>query len=169
MATLLLSIILPVTAISSRVNPVLFKRAHTAPPALLRSATAAAALTAPTLLGLSEQPFPFVPTPECPSLEAAAELAAQPDHCEFYLKCIEPTYQCGASGYPVNYGFKYCTSFSNYQKEGKFSKDKTDLQNTWVHDTLICLKQNMLKAIDGTDPATSCADLKKKEFAAHPQ
>ncbi|KAJ7780464.1 hypothetical protein B0H14DRAFT_3507542 [Mycena olivaceomarginata] len=34
------------------------------------------------------------------------------DDCTFYTDCLEAKYQCGADGYPIGYGFHFCTKFA---------------------------------------------------------
>lgn len=31
--------------------------------------------------------------------------------CEWYVNCLEERFHCGENGYPLGYGYKYCTRF----------------------------------------------------------
>ena len=33
--------------------------------------------------------------------------------CDFYTQCVEPRFKCGANGYPLAYGDRYCRRFTN--------------------------------------------------------
>ena len=35
--------------------------------------------------------------------------------CDWYIDCLEKVFNCGAKGYPVGYGNKYCVKFSSYK------------------------------------------------------
>ena len=38
---------------------------------------------------------------------------ANAGNCDFYTQCVEPRFKCGAKGYPLGYGDKYCRRFVN--------------------------------------------------------
>jgi hypothetical protein len=77
--------------------------------------------------------------------------------CEYYTKCLEPKYTCGSSGYPLGYGFKYCSKFTLHLNE--FSpKGKI-----WVQKTLVCLKQSLMSTF------SDCNELYNTAFNSHPR
>ena len=38
---------------------------------------------------------------------------ANAGNCDFYTECVEAKFQCGAEGYPIGYGDKYCRRFED--------------------------------------------------------
>ena len=40
---------------------------------------------------------------------------ANTSNCDFYTQCVEPRFQCGTNGYPLAYGDRYCSKFTNKQ------------------------------------------------------
>jgi hypothetical protein len=84
------------------------------------------------------------------------------DDCTFYTDCLEAKYQCGADGYPIGYGFHFCT---------KFAESKSILSTAgkaWISDTMLCLQKALVPEATGAAGAvTTCADLKTKAFATH--
>ena len=79
--------------------------------------------------------------------------------CEWYTKCLEQKYQCGAKGYPLGYGHKYCMKFGQLKSYPAVEK--------WVQDTTICLKQKLIPLLN-TDRRLSCKQIKKEAFKSHP-
>lgn len=77
-------------------------------------------------------------------------------NCNYYENCLESLRSCGANGYALGYGKKYCTSFSSKGKQ-------------WMSVTCLCLQQALQKRIaDGTINATTpCDDIKSFAFASH--
>ncbi|KAH8814571.1 hypothetical protein DL96DRAFT_417290 [Flagelloscypha sp. PMI_526] len=84
------------------------------------------------------------------------------DDCTFYTECLEAKYQCGAEGYPISYGFHFCS---------KFAEDKGKLSATgqkWISDTMLCLQTALVPDATGAAGASAtCDDLKSKAFATH--
>lgn len=85
------------------------------------------------------------------------------DECEWYLECLERLFGCGAGGYPVEYGYKYCTKFN--------SAPFTPAGKTWVNKTTVCLKQSLLPLVEAKlrGHRISCRELKKLAFDEHPK
>lgn len=79
--------------------------------------------------------------------------------CEFYPKCLESMYNCGTSGYPIGYGFKYCSKFKAH-----FSEFPTEGQR-WIEKTLLCLKRKLRPFLV---ESISCPELYKEAFESHP-
>jgi hypothetical protein len=77
--------------------------------------------------------------------------------CGFY-DCVESNCGCGAQGYPLGYGKKYCQIFSNYPFTGMGGK--------WRDATLRCLQRALIPF--SKCPPTTCEILKTKAFDSHP-
>lgn len=91
------------------------------------------------------------------SQECTNELLLKENNCEYYTKCLEPTYKCGANGYPLGYGNKYCSKFlANYSQYPPKGQE-------WISKTLICLKKALV------NPFTSCKQLYDAAFDSHPR
>ena len=87
----------------------------------------------------------------CPNPSASATL---PYDCAFYTDCLEATYNCGPSGFPLGPGLKYCERF--LENEDRFS----ELAQEWVRDTRVCLKEAMVPSV--TDPeGKTCEDVEE--------
>lgn len=80
--------------------------------------------------------------------------------CEWYAKCLEAKYHCGAKGYPLGYGQVYCHKFSNF--------NSLLLVKDWVQKTTACLKQRLVPYLYDNVEMT-CRKLKQTAFASHPQ
>ncbi|KAF2269831.1 hypothetical protein CC78DRAFT_452801, partial [Lojkania enalia] len=81
--------------------------------------------------------------------------------CTFYPDCLEKKVQCGASGYPIGYGLKYCTKFTDARPE--FSSSG----KAWITKTMLCLQRNLIPYATGEKTGT-CENLKKFAFGTHP-
>jgi len=79
------------------------------------------------------------------------------DCCGFY-DCLERNCGCGAAGYPLGYGKKYCQIFSNYPFSGNGNK--------WRDATLRCLQRSLIPF--SQCPPTNCSIMKSKAFDSHP-
>ena len=99
---------------------------------------------------------PFLPS-TCPN---PAAIAAIPSDCSFYTDCLEATYECGSSGYPIGYGLKYCNSFLN--NRASFSP----AGQNWINGTLTCLKKALVPAVKDSQGIT-CNDVKTTAFDSH--
>ncbi|KAI8516841.1 hypothetical protein Bbelb_054220 [Branchiostoma belcheri] len=82
-------------------------------------------------------------------------------NCDFYARCLEVKYRCGAKGYPVGFGHRYCTRFHTFydyfNDEGK----------AWVDDTRKCLTTALLPVYK-SNSSFDCDELKAFAFASHP-
>lgn len=92
----------------------------------------------------------------CVPSEPTCRPAVQ-DCCGFY-DCLERNCGCGASGYPLGYGKKYCQIFSNYPFSGQGGK--------WRDATLRCLQRSLIPY--SQCPPTNCSTMKTKAFDSHP-
>ena len=84
----------------------------------------------------------------------------QGSNCEWYEKCLEKKFNCGARGYPLGYGKVYCGQFGNF--------NSFILVRDWVQKTTACLKQRLVPYLyDNVD--MTCKKLKQTAFATHPK
>ena len=80
--------------------------------------------------------------------------------CDWYARCLEPQYPCGAEAYAIGYGAKYCARFS----AKKWASPQT---SAWVAKTRSCLQQSLIRYLDANG-AASCDDIRHAAFASHP-
>jgi len=90
--------------------------------------------------------------------------------CSFYEDCLETRYHCGADGYPLDYGKKYCNKFN--AAKGGFTKEG----QTWMLDTMECLQLALVPEANGPQQAmvekqvgSPCDVLRRKAFGTHSQ
>lgn len=105
--------------------------------------------------------------PQAASLTLAPRLQEQCLHpvantCTFYPDCLEAKVHCGAAGYPIGYGLKYCEAFT------KARPTLSAAGKAWVTKTMLCLQDDMVPYATGTKKAANCAALQKAAFATHP-
>ena len=55
--------------------------------------------------------------------------------CMWYPQCLEEKFQCGKTGYPVGYGFKYCSKFGQL--------NTFPAARLWIQKTTLCLKARL--------------------------
>lgn len=87
-------------------------------------------------------------------------LNPEPNTCDYYSQCLEKAIPCGANGYALGYGQRYCQRFL---KESRFS-GKGEI---WRDATLICLQRELAFRDWGSDPFT-CREIKDFAFDSHP-
>ncbi|KAF9016318.1 hypothetical protein BDZ89DRAFT_408299 [Hymenopellis radicata] len=80
------------------------------------------------------------------------------DSCDFY-PCLDTIYKCGADGYPLGYGNKFCTAFKDSRSE--FSPKGQQ----WISDVMFCL-QTALQPF-GSSATVDCEELSGSAFASH--
>ncbi|KAF8886315.1 hypothetical protein BD779DRAFT_1471176 [Infundibulicybe gibba] len=102
-------------------------------------------------------------TPTSPAPALPDSCANPPfDNCSFYSTCIESKYHCGASGYPLSYGQKYCE---------KFRAERSTLSTkgqSWMVNTMHCLQLKLVPEATGAPGASkTCKDLEVKAFGTH--
>lgn len=86
--------------------------------------------------------------------------------CSFYEDCLETRYHCGAEGYPLGYGKKYCNKF-NAAKD-KFSQKG----QVWMIDTMECLQKVLVPEATrpkemGKQGSSPCDKLREKAIDSH--
>ncbi|KAF8903198.1 hypothetical protein CPB85DRAFT_1320292 [Mucidula mucida] len=80
------------------------------------------------------------------------------DSCAFY-PCLDAIYKCGADGYPLGYGNKYCTAFQASRSE--FSPKGQQ----WISDVMFCL-QTALEPF-ASSATVDCEQLSDSAFGSH--
>eukprot|EP00058_Branchiostoma_floridae_P013150 XP_002598638.1 hypothetical protein BRAFLDRAFT_118365 [Branchiostoma floridae] len=85
---------------------------------------------------------------------------AEDGNCDFYTECLEDKYSCGAKGYPVGYGHRYCNRFhiyyNDFNAEGK----------AWIDDVRKCLMKALVPIYKSN--SYSCDEVKTLAFTSHP-
>jgi hypothetical protein len=98
-------------------------------------------------------------------LQAAVELkceAPRPRSCSFYIDCIEENFHCGNSGYPVDYGNRYCEIFKDLDTE------LTEKGRQWRDSTMLCLQETLLEQIiTSSRPRIGCQQIESWGFGSH--
>ena len=84
-------------------------------------------------------------------------------NCEFYSNCLEKKFECGAKGYPIGYGFKYCSKFLANQKS--FPPKGQE----WIDSTLLCLKQALIPFTTKNKDSNTCTNILNAAFDSHPE
>ena len=89
------------------------------------------------------------------------DLSTVKHDCSYYIECLENNYSCGADGYPVGYGNKYCSRFleffNDFPREGQ----------EWIEKTLTCLKKAIQDVIS-VKPEQTCKNIYDIAFNSHP-
>ncbi|ORY09022.1 hypothetical protein BCR34DRAFT_603170 [Clohesyomyces aquaticus] len=81
--------------------------------------------------------------------------------CTFYPNCLEKKLQCGATGYPLGYGLKYCNKFTAARK------DLSSSGQAWITKTMLCLQRALVPYATG-EKGGSCPNVKEFAFGTHP-
>jgi hypothetical protein len=84
----------------------------------------------------------------------------EPNTCDYYSQCLEKYLPCGAKGYALGYGKRYCHRFL---RENRFSAQG----EIWRNATLICLQRELAFRDWDSDPLT-CREIKDFAFDSHP-
>ena len=95
------------------------------------------------------------------SLCQTCQSLTEDETCDFYLTCLEDEYHCGPDGYPVGYGHKYCSKFTDHLA------DFSESGQLWIKKTLVCLKQTLLPLVGKDD--TTCQIIHDAAFDSHPK
>ncbi|KIM39491.1 hypothetical protein M413DRAFT_192033 [Hebeloma cylindrosporum] len=112
--------------------------------------------------------FPVVSVNVNPNEDSNSTLCSNPirGQCSFYEDCLETRYHCGAGGYPLGYGKKFCNKFNA-------AKDKfSEKGQKWMLDTMECLQRALVP--EATEPigtevkgGSLCDKLRSKAFDSH--
>ena len=93
----------------------------------------------------------------CPDPTSEAAIEA---NCDFYQDCVESQVVCGAEGYALGYGGKYCGKF--VENLAAFS----DNSQSWILGTLTCLKSALVDIVE-LPGGTTCDSLADTAFGSH--
>lgn len=98
------------------------------------------------------------------ALEARPSLAptcfAPPKHdCSFYVSCLEETNPCGADGYAVGYGDKYCNRFLE-------NESLSERGAVWRDEVMVCLQRRAGRFLERG--AATCEQIVDGAFDDHP-
>lgn len=99
---------------------------------------------------------------QCPSDPMCRDTCLNPplQSCLFYTDCMEAKIRCGASGYALDYGAKYCKKYQN--RLASF----TSQGQQWIHKTMNCLQKALVAPLQNCD--NTCANLRQIAFNSHP-
>jgi hypothetical protein len=118
--------------------------------------------------GTTQQPMAVNVNKNSDSLTPAWCTNPPRGQCSFYAECVESVYHCGADGYPLGYGQKYCDKFSDSIATLSSQGQK------WMLDTMECLQLTLVnqsaefKAIASSPLAsTTCNVIKETAFDSH--
>ncbi|KAI8817233.1 uncharacterized protein EV422DRAFT_227614 [Fimicolochytrium jonesii] len=79
--------------------------------------------------------------------------------CNWYTDCAEPIFQCGSKGYPVGYGYFYCSKFAEVVPK------MSEKGQTWLLGVMQCLQSAL--SLKLTTPL-SCPSVRSYAFGTHP-
>lgn len=91
-------------------------------------------------------------------------IAQQESHCANeigtcqYYQCKEQEFQCGDSGYLLQYGYRFCQKFFNELDE-KLSAEGS----LWIQNAASCLQEK----IENESSNMNCKQLKKFAYSSH--
>lgn len=97
------------------------------------------------------------------SQPVATDICSNPirDSCAFYETCLEAQYHCGSSGYPLNYGLKYCSKLTAVRPS--FS----GAGQTWMLATELCLQRALVPYATAPLGTYNCDQLRAAAFGNH--
>lgn len=84
-----------------------------------------------------------------------------PSTCKWYKDCLESTLHCGPTGYPLDYGYKFCTNLIAHETEFSPAGQK------WLTSAMKCLMDKLIPYATGQKP-TTCTELEHYAFSTHP-
>ncbi|MBS2018596.1 MAG: hypothetical protein JST00_37365 [Deltaproteobacteria bacterium] len=83
--------------------------------------------------------------------------------CSFYAACIERTVPCGAEGYAIGYGTKYCERF-------RLNDDLSAEGLRWRDEVMVCLQRRLGRFLASPlRERATCEDIIEGAFDDHPQ
>ncbi|UJR11237.1 hypothetical protein I4U23_015419 [Adineta vaga] len=100
---------------------------------------------------------------KCPSDPMCRQSCINPPmhSCAFYSDCMEEKVSCGANGYALGYGMKYCMKFTHNLKT--FSPRG----QRWIGKTMNCLQKSLVSPLENCEK--NCSILQKIAFNSHPR
>ncbi|MFZ9595676.1 MAG: hypothetical protein ACO3A2_06310 [Bdellovibrionia bacterium] len=96
-----------------------------------------------------------------PALAWSPECLNPDGDCQFYPQCLEESHECGAKGYALGYGHKYCMRFSEQQKFSSQGK-------RWVLTTRQCLQDSLVPFVTPPWQKDRCEEIMDVAFDSHP-
>ncbi len=85
----------------------------------------------------------------------------RPKSCHFYSACLEAQEPCGADGYAVGYGERFCYAFKNASFSAK--------GQAWRDNVMQCLQNALVPELAvSRAPTLACAELTDVAFGSHP-
>ena len=91
-------------------------------------------------------------------LDLLANTTHEPSRCEFY-KCFEERFPCGAGGYIMAIGHKYCTKYHPHLSE--FTQSGVDLINHMVE----CLPRCLAEKVYSKRRSIRCRSMRKEAYS----
>lgn len=83
--------------------------------------------------------------------------------CDFYL-CQEKKNKCGALGYNLGFGYKYCSG-SRFWLDSRMT---SSLGHQWVNSVFQCLQRKNFEHSEKNKGNLTCSDIKQSSFDSHP-
>lgn len=93
------------------------------------------------------------------AVSGASFAATKPPGCGIYAQ-VERACPCGAKGYALGYGRKYCRRFAAL--DGLSAKGRR-----WRDATIACLQETLREALPDEPAGCDCAKLKRAAYASH--
>eukprot|EP00697_Spironema_sp_BW2_P011047 gnl/Spiro4/26607_TR13233_c0_g1_i1.p1 gnl/Spiro4/26607_TR13233_c0_g1~~gnl/Spiro4/26607_TR13233_c0_g1_i1.p1 ORF type:complete len:199 (-),score=27.40 gnl/Spiro4/26607_TR13233_c0_g1_i1:50-601(-) len=81
--------------------------------------------------------------------------------CDFYRDCVEQDVPCGANGYAMGYGYKFCSLF------GQYASKFTPKAQQWISNVRICLQQAMQSLVQSDTNDLTCSTIERDGFNSH--
>lgn len=99
--------------------------------------------------------------PPAPSVAAARVSCDAPQirDCTFYAQCVEHNVPCGASGYAIGFGDKYCNKFKATQL--------SPVGAAWTSAVMLCLQQELIPFTTPAKKSSSCDQIAQAAFDSH--
>ncbi len=87
--------------------------------------------------------------------------------CDFYEKCVESKFACGASGYAIGYGKKYCQEFIKLNTVNSNYGLLSGQGLSWRNSTLMCLQKELGQFLFTSNSSISCSGISNYAFDSH--
>ncbi len=83
--------------------------------------------------------------------------------CTFYQRCLEARTPCGAKGYALGFGARYCGAFQRVSSHGL-----TERGSAWVDSVMLCLEKGLVPYVTPASAPVSCDEITRAAFEQHP-
>lgn len=107
-----------------------------------------------------DQSIEFLTSPRCNDHDLLAST------CTWYTSCLQPAFNCNSNAYPLGYGNKYCSRFTNAMNMF------TPMGKAWIQKTMVCLKKALAPYANSkvkSGRGVSCNQLTDIAFNSHPR